>query len=47
MSLRRLGTEKESLEQRTMQMESERAEFQEQTDQGALQIKHTQQLLNR
>ncbi len=47
MSLRRLGAEKESLEQRMMLLESERAEFQEQTDQGALQIKHTHELLNR
>lgn len=46
MSLRRLGAEKESLEQRMMLLESERAEFQEQTDQGALQIKHTHELLN-
>jgi len=47
MSLRRLGTENESLEQRITQLESERAELQEQTNQGALQIKHIQELLNR
>lgn len=47
MSLRRLGTENESLEQRITQLESERAELQEQTNQGALQMKHTQELLNR
>ncbi|KAA0715933.1 Centrosome-associated protein CEP250 250 kDa centrosomal protein [Triplophysa tibetana] len=47
INMRRLGAEKETLEQKMAQLEREREELQEQTNQGALKITHTKELLNR